>query len=75
MAKLARIRALDRAVRPRIRAENIHHLPALKDNDVFLGSVIACFDQPLPLPLALLFEFTDSVFREIHPITTVAEVG
>lgn len=58
-----------------IRAEDIHHLPALKNNDVFPRSVIACFNQPLPLSFALLLEFTDSVFTEIHLVTTVAEIG
>ena len=58
-----------------IRAEDIHHLPALKENDVFLVSLMACFDQPLPLPLAPLLELTDGVFREIHLVTAVAEVG
>jgi hypothetical protein len=55
-----------------IWAEDIHHLPALKDNDVLLGSVMACFDQPLPFFYALVLELTDSVFREVQLVATVA---
>lgn len=58
-----------------IWAKDIHHFSALKDNDVLLGSVIARFDQPLPLLQALLLEFLNRVFREVHLTAAVAEVG
>ena len=56
-------------------AEEINHFPSVKDNDVFLGSVIAGFDQPLTLPFALLLDLADCIFREVYLVAAVAEVG
>jgi hypothetical protein len=58
-----------------IRAEDINHFPAVKDNDVFRGSVITGLDQPLTLPPALLLDLPDRIFREVYPVAAVAEVG
>lgn len=55
-------------------AEEIHHLPAIKDNDMFPGAVSEGLDQPLPLPFTLLLEFTYGVFREIQLVTAIAEI-
>jgi hypothetical protein len=58
-----------------IRAEDINHFPAVKDNDVFLGSVIAGFDQPLTLPFAILLDLAHCIFSVVHLVAAVAEVG
>ena len=58
-----------------IGAEEINHFPALEDPDVLRARVIAGFDQPLTLPLALLLDLADCIFREVYPVAAVAAVG
>jgi hypothetical protein len=58
-----------------IRAEDIDHFPVIKDNDVFLGWVIAGFYQPLTFPFALLFDLAHRIFREVYLVAAVAEIG
>jgi len=58
-----------------ICAEDINHFPAVEDNDVFRGRVIAGFDQPLTLPFALLLDLADYIFREVYLVAAVAAVG
>ena len=55
--------------------EDINHFPVIKNNDVFLGWVIAGFNQPLTLSFALLLDFVHCIFAEVYLVTAVAEIG
>lgn len=56
-------------------AEDINHFPAIKDNDVFLGWVIAGFNQPLTLSFALLLKLAHCSFREVYLVAAITEKG
>jgi hypothetical protein len=56
-------------------AEHINHFPAIKDNDVFLGWVIAGFNQPLTLSFAHLLELAHCSFREVYLVAAITEKG
>jgi hypothetical protein len=58
-----------------IWAEDINHFPAIKDNDVFLGWVIAGFHQPLTFSFALLLGLAHCIFREVYLVAAVTEIG
>jgi len=58
-----------------LRAEDINHFPAVKNNDVFLGWVIAGFNQPLTLSFALLLDLVHGIFREVYLMAAVTEIG
>lgn len=56
-------------------AEDIHHFPVIKDNDVFLGWVIAGFHQPLTFSFALLLDLAHCIFREVYLVAALTEIG
>ena len=58
-----------------IWTEDIDHFPAVIYNDVFLGSVIAGFYQPLTFPFALLLDLAHCILREVYLVAAVAKVG
>ncbi len=60
---------------PAAGAEDINHFSTGKDNDVFLGWVIASFDQPLTLLFAFLLDLADCIARKVYLVAAVAEVG
>jgi len=56
-------------------AEDVNHVPIIKDNDVFFGRVIAGFHQPMALSFALLLGLVHCIFTEVYLAATVTEIG
>ena len=56
-------------------AEDINHFSTIKNDDVFLGWVIAGFNQPLTLSLTLLLNLIHRIFREVYLMAAVTEIG